>query len=302
MSRFRHLVLRLVACLVMLAGSWGCASGPYKGQSLIYDSESFRAAMRERAPELSDRMLRAPFEISEATVELARKRVMAVPRGPDRVRALVDFLSNPKPRGLGLEYDWATSSIAERTLELGQGDCVALATVMVGLGRGLEWPIYFAEARTQRPETHEFKEITVLSDHMVVIVVAKTVRMVVDFLGLVEKGYEIRPIDDLTAYAHLINNVSGHRVITGKGDDAMGDWAAALDGFSLATRIQPNLGRAWNNLGIAYTRFGRFDEARDAYHRAVDLDTAFGSPERNLTIMETRAAGEPVMFQSELPE
>ena len=247
-------------------------------------------------------MVRAPFEISSETVDLARKRVMAAPRGPGRVRALVDFLSNPKPEGLGLQYDWSTSSTAERTLELGRGDCVALATVMVGLARGLEWPVYFAEARTQEPETHEFSEVTVLSDHMVVIIVAKTVRMVIDFLGLVGDGYEIFPIDDLTAYAHLINNVAGYRVIRGRAESIEESWAAALDGFILATRIQPNLGRAWNNLGIAYTRLGRFDEARAAYHRAVELDTVFGSPERNLTIMETRAAGAPTLTESKLPD
>lgn len=229
---------------------------------------------------------------------LARKHVMAAARGGDRVRALVDFLSNPKPDGLGLQYDWAVSSTAERTLELGRGDCVALATVMIGLGRGLDWPIYFAEARTHEPEMREFSEITVLSDHMVVIVVAKTVQMVVDFLGLVGDHYEIRPIDDLTAYAHLINNVAGHRVISAKAESGEDGWAAALDGFMLATRIQPDLGRAWNNLGIAYSRLGRFDEARVAYQRAVELDTVFGSPERNLTIMETRAAGAPTVTES----
>ena len=301
MSRPPSLLARLAACLAILAGPFGCASPASRGNSLSYDSESFRAALRERVPDLSDRMVRAPFEISSETLALARKVVMAAPRGPDRVRALVDFLSNPKPEGLGLEYDWATSSTAERTLELGRGDCVALATVMVGLGRGLEWPIYFAEARTRRPETHEFSEITVLSDHMVVIVVAKTVRMVIDFLGVVGEGYEINPVDDLTAYAHLINNVAGHRVISGNWESSEEGWAAALDGFLLATRIQPNLGRAWNNLGIAYTRLGRFDEARAAYHRAVELNTVFGSPERNLIIMETRAAGAPTFTESKLP-
>jgi tetratricopeptide (TPR) repeat protein len=193
------------------------------------------------------------------------------------------------------------SSIAERTLELGRGDCVALATVMVGLGRGLGWPIYFAEARTKEPETHEFAELTVLSDHMVVIIVAKTVQMVVDFLGLVDDEYDIHPIDDLTAYAHLINNVAGHRVISGEEGATQEAWLVALDGFKLATRIQPELGRAWNNLGIAYTRLGRFDEARVAYHQAVELDTAFGSPKHNLTIMETRASGAPTLTQSKRP-
>jgi hypothetical protein len=294
--------LRLVACLAILVESFGCAAPPSRAQSLSYDSESFRAALRERVPGLSDRMVQAPFEISPETLALARKRVMAAQRGPDRVRALVDFLSDPKPKGLGLKYDWATSSTAERTLKLGRGDCVALASVMIGLGRGLDWPIYFAEARGRQPVTREFAEVTVLSDHMVVIVVANTVQRVIDFLGLVEEGYEIRPIDDLTAYAHLVNNVAGHRVLSGMNESAEEAWAAALDGFLLATRIQPNLGRAWNNLGIAYSRLGRFDEARAAYQRAVELDTVFGSPERNLTIMETRAAGATTLTESKLPD
>ena len=227
---------------------------------------------------------------------------MAAPPGPSRVRALIAFLSNPKPTGLGLQYDWATSANAKGTLALGKGDCVALATVLVGLGRGLGWPIFFAEARTNEPITHEFDEVTVLSDHMVVIVLARKVRMVIDFLGLVHEGYDLRLIDDLTAYAHLINNVAGHRVIDDKGEDPKQGWGVAQKGFELATKIQPELGRAWNNLGIAYTRLGRFDEARSAYQRAVELDTAFGSAERNLIIMETRAEGEPVLIEDMLTQ
>lgn len=302
MRRSRLFVAIRIGCLAILWLSLGCVSSAAKDRTLIYDRNAFREAIRQRVPELNEKLSQAPFEVSRKTVEMARKRVMAAPPGSDRVRALVDFLSDPKPEGLGLRYDWATSASAERTLELGQGDCVALAMVIVGLGRGLDWPIYFAEARTQRPETHEFKEVTVLSDHMVVIVAAKTVRMVIDFLGLVSDRYEIRPIDDLTAYAHLLNNVAGHRLISENERDADDDWAVARDGFELATRIQPELGRAWNNLGIAYARLGRYDEARAAYHRAVELDTEFGSPERNLVVMETRATGVPTLIESELPD
>ena len=302
MDRLRRVSALLVICLVMIGGMAGCASAPNYGRTLRYDPLSFRDAVRDRVPDLSEEMVRAPFEISKKKIEQARKRVMAESPGPDRVHALVNFLSDEEPRGLGLKYDWAISATAERTLELGRGNCVALATVLVGLGRGLDWPIYFAEARTREPETHEFKEVTVLSDHMVVIVVAKTVRMVIDFLGLVEEGYQIHPIDDLTAYAHLINNVAGQRVIGGTAETVDGDWAVAMNGFELATRIQPELGRAWNNLGIAYSRLGRIDEARDAYHRAVQLDTAFGSAQRNLTMMETRAAGKPTVTENELPK
>lgn len=300
MGRHRLRFAAWIAGSALLMGSLGCVSTGSQRSRLAYEADAFREAVQARAPELSERMLRAPSEVPPETVERARARVMAAPPGPPRVRALLDFLSDPAPRGLGLVYDWATSSTAERTIELGRGDCVALATVMVGLGRGLRWPVYFAEARTLRPETHEFEEVTVLSDHMVVVVAAKTVQMVIDFLGRVEEGYDIRPIDDLTAYAHLINNVSGRLVTDVEGRDADERWRQALAGFELATRIQPGLGRAWNNLGIAYARFGRYEEARNAYRRAVELGTAFGSAERNLIIMETRASGAPTLIESEL--
>jgi Flp pilus assembly protein TadD len=122
--------------------------------------------------------------------------------------------------------------------------------------------------------------------------------MVIDFLGLVHEGYDLRPIDDLTAYAHLINNVAGHRVLDAKDENKQLGWGVAQKGFELATKIQPDLGRAWNNLGIAYTRLERFEEARFAYQRAVELNTVFGSAERNLIIMETRAEGEPVLIEA----
>jgi len=300
MSCHRFILVALFSGLSFVAGTTGCLSTTPEGPRLDYDSTAFRETLHERVPDLGEPMLRAPFEVPEEVVSRARERVMAAPPGHARVRALVKFLSDPEPRGLGLVYDWATSTTAERTIELGKGDCVALANVLVGLGRGLDWPVFFAEARTERPELHEFEELTVLSDHMVVVVAARTVRMVIDFLGIVDKGYSIRPIDDLTAYAHLVNNVSGRRVVMRHGEGADDPWEAALAGFELATRVQPSLGRAWNNLGIAYAHFERFEEARSAYRRAVELDTAFGSAEHNLTIMETRAQGETMLLESEL--
>ena len=297
----RTSLIGFVTLLLLMTGPSGCTSQHPKSRELSYRPAAFREALSERVPGLSEELSRAPFELPESVKIAARKRVMSAPRGADRVQALVSFLSDPEPAGLGLEYDWASSAIAERTLERGRGDCVALAMVLVGLGRSLGWPIFFAEAVANEPATHEFEEVTVLSDHMVVIVLAKTVRMAVDFLGLVHEGYDIRLIDDLTAYAHLINNVAGHRVISDRDEDSSKGWAVAQKGFLLATQIDPELGRAWNNLGISYTRSGEFDEARSAYERAVELDTVFGSAEHNLIIMETRAKGEPIMIESELP-
>ena len=34
----------------------------------------------------------------------------------------------------------------------------------------------------------------------------------------------------------------------------------------------PSYAAAWNNLGIAYEQLGRFDDARRAYEKAMELD------------------------------
>lgn len=276
----------------------GCANAP-RQQPLSYSPEAFRTEAKARVPELGEALARPPFEIDAEFVERARKRIEAAPLGPPRVQALVDFLMEPEPRGLGLVYDWSVSATAARTVELRRGNCFAMASVMVGLGRGLGWPIYYAEARPPEPDTQQFEDVTALSDHMVVMIVAKTVKQIVDFTGLLKEGYDIKPISDITAYAHLINNIAGQSVMNDERPSTEADWEKAREGFELATRIEPGLGRAWNNLGIVYRRLGRVDEARDAYHRALALDAGFGSAERNLSLMETRSEGGTRLIQTE---
>jgi tetratricopeptide (TPR) repeat protein len=291
-----------MAMLLFLFGAIACAGTPRKKNTLAYSADSFQTEIQARVPELSPTLSRPPFVVDDETIERARAMVMAAPRGPKRVQALVDFLTVAKPEGLGLVYDWSATGSAASTIERGSGNCVALASVLVGLGRGLKWPIYYAEARTRRPETQEFEEVKALSDHMAVIVVAKTVQMIVDFTGLLDEAYSVHPIDDLTAYAHIVNNFAAQAVMTTDSEIEEAAWKQAISGFDLATRIQPNLGRAWNNKGIALSKLGRFDEAREAYRHAVELDTAFGSAKRNLTLMETRALGDTQILENGVPQ
>jgi len=283
-------------CLLLVASA--CASAPARRQ-LAYSPDAFREALLARVPEIDGPLSHPPFEIDAEIVERARDVIEAVPLGPPRVQALVDFLAAPEPEGLGLVYDWSVSATAARTLELRRGNCFSMASVLVGLGRGLGWPIYYAEARPREPETLQFEDVRALSDHMVVLIVAKTVKQIVDFTGLLKAGYDVAPISDLRAYAHLVNNVSGQRVMNAERASSDAEWQAALEGFELATRIDPSLGRAWNNLGIVYRRLGRIDDAREAYHRALALDAGFGSAEHNLSLMETRSGGAPSLVQTD---
>lgn len=282
-----------LVCVALLA----CAN-PSARRRLDYEPAEFRAELARRIPELSAPLREPPYEVDARTVRRALAAIERVPLGPPRVQALVRFLTDPEPRGLGIVYDWAATSNASRALETRRGNCFALASVLVGLGRGLGWPIYYAEARPREPETQQFEEVKALSDHMIVLILARSVKMYVDFTGLIRGGqYDVRPIDDLMAYAHFVNNLAGQRVMNESRSASLEDWEAAREGFELATRIAPELGRGWNNLGIVYRRLGRIEDAREAYHRALELDVGFGSAQRNLTLMETRAQGGTSLIQ-----
>src|SRR5262245_1252994 len=51
-----------------------------------------------------------------------------------------------------------------------------------------------------------------------------------------------------------------------------GLWNEALYRWQKAVEIDPTYAAAWNNLAIAYEHEGKFDQAKKAYERALELD------------------------------
>ncbi len=51
-----------------------------------------------------------------------------------------------------------------------------------------------------------------------------------------------------------------------------GLWKEATYRWEKAAQIDPTYAAAWNNLGIGYEHEGRFDDARQAYEKALALD------------------------------
>ena len=51
-----------------------------------------------------------------------------------------------------------------------------------------------------------------------------------------------------------------------------GLWREATVRWEQATKSDPTYAAAWNNLGIGYEQLGRFDDARKAYEKALELE------------------------------
>jgi len=51
-----------------------------------------------------------------------------------------------------------------------------------------------------------------------------------------------------------------------------GLWKEATQQWEKATKVDPTYASAWNNLGIGYEQLGRFDDARSAYEKALELE------------------------------
>jgi tetratricopeptide (TPR) repeat protein len=49
-------------------------------------------------------------------------------------------------------------------------------------------------------------------------------------------------------------------------------WNEALYRWQKATELDPNYAAAWNNLAIAYEHEGKFDDAKKAYEKALQLE------------------------------
>jgi tetratricopeptide (TPR) repeat protein len=285
----RRQLLAGVSALLLLTP---LACGGFKERPrFAYSPAQFRDEVVRRVPEFESQAIEVPFEVDGEHIKLALETIRAAPLGHARIEALVRMLHVPPPEGLGLRYAATTTQTAEETIRSGKGNCVALASVLVGLGRGIGWPVFYAEALVRDEEIRREDNLAIRADHMVVVITAKTVKAVVDFTGPVE-GYTPRIIDDLHAYAHLVNNRASEVILANLDAGTEPAWGSALDGFTLATRITPDLARAWNNRGVALARLGRLEDARGAYAKALSMQGDLDSPQQNLIVLETRSRGE----------
>jgi Flp pilus assembly protein TadD len=69
-----------------------------------------------------------------------------------------------------------------------------------------------------------------------------------------------------------------------------GDVLGAIDGYSAALRLEPNHAGVRSNLGAAYVRLGKFDEAIEQYREALRIDPGNPAAGFNLGLAYYKAA------------
>jgi transglutaminase-like putative cysteine protease len=264
----------------------GCTQSSARTPRLEYSAAELRQEILRRAPRQPISDLIIPFEIDAEAIEKARRVAMRRSGGQQQILALVDSLSDPDV--FGLRYDWGATGSAQQTLERGVGNCLSLASVLIGLARGLGWRAYYVEATPADLEQYVESDVTVWADHMVALVVTPEARAFVDFAGEPDRRYRLKPIDDLAATAHFYNNRASGWIHRAEGDASPIRWDHALADFEMATRIRPEFARAWNNAGVALTRLGRAERAKHAYDTAISIDAELPSPRQNLTLLQGR--------------
>jgi regulator of sirC expression with transglutaminase-like and TPR domain len=281
--RFR---LAVVLALSALGSVAGCVSV----QKLAYRPDELRTEVHRRAPELDPADIVVPYELSPAHVELAHQLVHAVSAESggvrartfenERVRELAGALFDP--RRLGLRYVPSVTTTAEETLRQSQGNCLALASVFIGLARAVGLEAYYIDASVQMHETRYADDGTTVNEgHVTAMVKTPTANIGLDFsaAGRV-KWYRV--LDDVEALAHFYNNRGFEQLDRAESAGEAVDWVAIERDFRRAVQVLPSFARAWNNLGLAASRLGHRDEAMRNYRTAIARDPRLAAPHNNL--------------------
>jgi hypothetical protein len=247
---------------------------------VAYTPSELRAEVARRAPSIPGREIVVPFEVTPAQVGLARKVVAEARSDEDRVRALTEALFDPG--GFGLRYASTVTASAEETLSSSEGNCLALASVFIGLARGIGLKAYYMDASTRVHETRYHNDgMTVNAGHVTALVKTGDGDIGLDFERLGQIRW-YRAIDDLEALAHFYNNRGFDLIDRAQERGLEADWTEVAHDFWLAVQVMPTFARAWNNLGIAAARLGRAEEAVQDYRTAIARDPKLAAPLNNL--------------------
>jgi Flp pilus assembly protein TadD len=268
----RRLVPRLpTLLLVAWLGGAGCASTGSLPGSWRRDLEASLAAVG-----LAPSEVLVPFELDASTRAWLSANPPPGTAARERLNALLGRLTAQD--GLGITYERGQTGTASEVFALRRANCLGFMSLFVALARELGYPATFLAVDAQ-PLFDRAGDLVLISEHVVAGFGARDDLLVLDFYEGPPRTYAaLRELSDLAALARFHSN-RGVEVLQA------GQARAALPWLEKAIRLDPALGSAWVNLGVARRRTGDLEGAEAAYRQALVVAPGTASAYENLAAL-----------------
>lgn len=194
--------------------------------------------------------------------------------GEAKIRALRKLMFAPDR--LNIEYDSRRTQTANETFRSKRGNCLSMTSLFVAAARYVGVDANF-QVVERNPTWRKSGTTMIRNAHINATGwISGYRRYVVDFLPeTVIDEKDSYTIPDLHAVTLYYNNMGAESIIN---DDPAG----AIRYLRSALAIRPEFADAWNNMGVALRRLGRFEQAEFSYRHAVSLDSSHYTAMSNL--------------------
>jgi tetratricopeptide (TPR) repeat protein len=269
-------VAATVAALVATVAVAGCASS----KRIAYAPSELKTVVASRLA--GDRVgdVVVPFQPTPEMVARALEYVDGSTSDAGRADMLARAITDRSQ--FGLTYERVATTVAPETVANGQGNCLSLTSLYVGLARAVGLTAYYVDASDRINDLLRHDELIVDTGHIAATVHSGRGWSLVDFTGEISNYRTFRVMDDLEALAHFYNNRGYETITVAQGIDAAVLWRRALRDFEMSSHVMPGFARADNNRGVAMSRLGDDDGAEVAYRAALVSDDTFSAPRHNL--------------------
>jgi len=290
-SSARILRLRKLVGVASLAalGHAACANPPPIHETPL---GHLKREIARDVPGFSASDLVIPHQISEESFQTIHARVGDLADHPNGALSLLRLLYAPDR--LGLEYRWGETRSAEETIAQGGGNCLSLAAVLVGAARRYSGAARYIEFQDS-PQRREEGDLEVWGSHIAVMIPSINGPIIIDFRGARadRDSTRYRLLSDRNLVAHYYNDKGYDLLRRARERGGNPPWQDAARLFEIATRIDPSLSRAWNNLGVAQARMGDFAGAEFSYEQASNSPGTYlkTATERNRISLDFRRGG-----------
>ena len=217
-----------------------------------------------------------PFATTEEMRAWVHEQIPEATPFEERLDRLLAALLDPGR--LRIQYEARATGTAAEVFQNRRANCLAFTSLFVGLAREVGVPVVYLDV----DDVEKFEkegDLVVVSGHVSAGFSTGSALRILDFSQApAAESRQVQPISDLTAIALYHSNRGAEALRNGRSEQAL-EW------LSKAVAIDPELGGAWINYGVALRRSGDTGGAEAAYRKALEVDPNALSAYQNLAAL-----------------